>query len=177
LRQSARWIEHFFSFQPQNAAMPNEEKLQLAGPIAVIVTVTAAQLGAHALAYWPSSSVLWYLNLEVFRPVQYSFIGEGISGLDNSGQLFWIVVPLVAMLSAGVASKIRLPLAIASNISLLYGGLLLYGSYLAGGLTQEMRPFLESLCTPSSLLALTALLTSIVSTAISHRTYWRELLP
>ena len=43
----------------------------------MITAVACAEFGAHALAYWPSSSLLWYLNLEVFRPVQYSVVAEG----------------------------------------------------------------------------------------------------
>jgi len=42
----------------------------------VISAVAFAEFGAHALAYWPSSPLLWYLNLEVFRPVQHSVVVE-----------------------------------------------------------------------------------------------------
>ena len=39
---------------------------QLIGPVAVIATVACAEFSA-ALGTWPSSSILWYLNLEAFR--------------------------------------------------------------------------------------------------------------
>ena len=64
--------------------MLGNEKLQLAGPIGVIAAVACAECGAHALAYWPSSPVLWYVDLEVFRPLQYTFAAANERGAPTA---------------------------------------------------------------------------------------------
>jgi hypothetical protein len=65
--------KYAFKLLPAKCGALDNKKLQLAGPIGVIAAVACAEVGAHALAYWPSSSLLWYVDLEVFRPFQYSF--------------------------------------------------------------------------------------------------------
>ena len=155
--------------------MLDNEKLQLAGPIGVITTVICAQIGLHALAYWPSSPLLWYIDLEVFRPVQYSFVAEnGRLALGDLAQTLCVVVPLLALICIGLITGRRLPLAIASNISLIYGALLLYGSYLADA-PAETGWKLGALWAPSFFLAVSVLLAAFLSSAVSHRAYWREI--
>jgi hypothetical protein len=171
-----RGIEFFFIFRPQNEAMFDDEKLQLAGPIGVIGAIACAQFGAYALAYWPSSPLLWYLNLEVFRPVQYSFVAEKAVALGDLAQTLCVGFPLLALVCIGLMTKLRLPLAIASNMSLLYSALLLYGSYWANCPVEETSLNLNMLFAPSVFFASSILLVSIFSSAISHRAYWRELI-
>ncbi len=155
--------------------MLDDEKLQLAGPVGVIAAVACAEIGAHALGYWPSSALLWYLNLEVFRYVQYSFIAENGAAIGDFAQTLCVVVPLVALVCVGLITKIRLPLAIASNMSLVYSLLLLYGSYLVNGSAAEIKMNANALLTPSFFLAVSVLLVSFLSSATSHRAYWREI--
>lgn len=156
--------------------MLNNEKLQLAGPIGVIATLVFAQIGLHALAYWPSSPLLWYIDLEVFRPVQYSFVAEnGRLALGEQAQTLCVVVPLLALICIGLITGVRLPLAIASNISLVYSALLLYASYLADSPAAELGVKLSALWAPSFFLAVSVLLAAFLSSAVSHRAYWREI--
>jgi hypothetical protein len=152
-------------------------KLQLAGPISVVVAIACAELGAQALASWPTSSFLWYLNLEVFRSFRYSFEGIGFTnwlGIDGLAQSIWVVIPLLGLICTGLVARKRLPLAIASNLSLIYSAALLYGSmveYKSGSLRLNSN----ALGSPSSILIGTILLISILSTAISHRNYLRDI--
>lgn len=155
--------------------MLNNEKLQLAGPMGVIVALAGAEFGAHALAYWPSSPLLWYLNLEVFRPVQYSFVAENGLALGELTRTLSVAVPLLALICTGLLARNRFPLALASNLSLLYSGFLLYGSYVANCPAAEAGVKLAALWAPSFLLAVAVLLAAFLSSAISHRSYWREI--
>lgn len=139
----------------------------------MITAVACAEFGAHALAYWPSSSLLWYLNLEVFRPLQYSVVAE--DGLGDFAQTLCVIAPLLALICIGLITKIRFPLALASNMSLLYSGLLLYGLYLANRPAAGTGVKLSALLGPSLLLAGSVLLASFLSSVVSHRGYWREL--
>jgi hypothetical protein len=167
--------KQFVNLLPALLGVLNNEKLQIAGPVGVIGAVACAQLGARALAYWPSSPLLWYLNLEVFRPVQYSFLAEKGLDLGDVAQTLTVAAPLFALICIGLITKIRFALALASNMSLLYSALLLYASYLANSPIVQMGAKLKALWAPSFFLAVSVLLVSFLSSAISHRTYWREI--
>jgi hypothetical protein len=82
---------------PARCGMLDNEKLQLAGPIGVIAALACGECGAHALAYWPSSPLLWYLDLEVFRPLQYTFAAahERLA-FGDLAQTLCVVTPLLA---------------------------------------------------------------------------------
>ncbi|MGB7037104.1 MAG: hypothetical protein WBD71_16445 [Xanthobacteraceae bacterium] len=148
--------------------MTDDKTLELAGPIVVIAAIACAQIGAHALASWPTSSLLWYLNLEVFRSFQYGLdVGlDRLLGQDGLAQSLWIMVPLLALICAGLTLRSRLPLAIASHLSLLYSAFAAY---------QTVVYRLAGSWDPSVLLASAILLGSILSSTISHRSYWREI--
>jgi hypothetical protein len=155
----------------------DDDRLQLAGPIAVIGAVAGAQLSAHALASWPTCSLFWYLNLEVFRCFRDGF--EGLAGQwlapDGLAQSLFVAVPLVGLIATGLLFKYRLPLAIASHLALLYSGLMLSDIGLLSG--SAMSDFIASLLwAPASLLAVTIFFGSLFSAAMSHRIYWREIL-
>lgn len=158
--------------------MLDNDKLQLAGPIGVIAAVICAKVGAHALANWPTSSFLWYLNLEVFQSFRYSLDGIGVGewlSSDGLAQSTWIAAPIAALLCLGLVLKIRLPLAIASNGSLIYSILLLYGSYTATHSATLLGFELSDLLGPSTILAAAIVVASLMSSIVSHRSYWREI--
>jgi hypothetical protein len=105
------------------------------------------------LAYWPSSSLLWYVDLEVFRPLQYSFgAANERSAFGDLAQILCVVAPLLALTCVGMITGLRLPLALASNMSVLYSAALLYGSYVAdfsgGGHWREVSRVVGPLLLP-----------------------------
>jgi hypothetical protein len=155
----------------------DDDRLQLAGPIAVVGAIAGAQLSAHALATWPTCSLFWYLNLEVFRCLRDGFVGLAGQGLAPDGltQSLFVAAALVGLIGTGLVLKCRLPLAIASHLALLYGGLMASDIGAPGG--SAMSGFVVSLLgAPANLLAMTILSSSLLSAAISHRIYWREIL-
>jgi hypothetical protein len=153
--------------------MRNHEKLLLAGPGAVIIAVLAAHLCARALAEWPNSSLLWYLNLQIWRPFRY-----GIDLLPGDGftQAVWIAAPLLALTGVGLALRNKLPLAIAAHLSLFYSTLILYCSGIRWALESSLAVAAgaESWADPNLFVA-AILLLSLMSSAASHWQYWREM--
>jgi hypothetical protein len=156
--------------------MRANERLQLAGPIGVIAAVACAEGGAHALAYWPSSPLLWYVDLEVFRPLQYTFAAANERlAFSDLAQTLCVVAPLLALICIGLITGRKFPLAVASNLSFLFSAALLYGSYLADCPVVGTNSALSTLWAPSFLFALSVLLAAFISSAASHRAYWREI--
>ncbi len=156
------------------AGMRNDEKLLLVGPGAIIAAIVSAQLCARALAEWPGSSLLWYLNLQVFRPLRYGI--DLLPGGDGLAQSTWIAAPILALMGIGFLLKNRLPLAIAAHLGVAYSTLILYCSGVtsatASALAFAARP---QVWTDPNLLATAILLLSLMSAATSHRQYWREI--
>jgi hypothetical protein len=156
--------------------MLDNEKLQLAGPIGVIAALACGECGAHALAYWPSSPLLWYLDLEVFRPLQYSFAAaHERMAFGDLAQTLCVVTLLLTLICVGLITGRRFPLALASNLSFVFSAALLYGSYIAERPASGIQHDVSALWAPSLFFALSILLTAFLSSAISHRAYWREI--
>lgn len=152
--------------------MLRDKTLQLAGPLSVIAMIWCAELSAHALAIWPTSGILWYLNLEVFQSFRYSIDSFGAGRLGNELGLYqslWLPVGLTCLVTSGLVARTKLLLAIASNLSLIYSGVLLYGGLAAN----HMQP--SDISKPTCFLAAAVLVISLLSSTISHRGYWREL--
>jgi hypothetical protein len=165
-----------FKLLPTKRSMLDNEKLELAGPVGVIAALACAEVGAHALAYWPSSMLLWYVDIEMFRPLQYSFATTSEPTFGDLGRTLCMAAPLVMLISIGLITGRRLPLALASNLSFVFSAALLYGSYLADRPLAGIHNNLGALCVPSVFLALSILFVAFLSSIISHRAYWRKIL-
>jgi hypothetical protein len=174
--------------------MTNGVKLEIAGPIAVITTLAASQLAAYALANWPTSTVLWYLNLEVFRAVQYSYLNLEIFGgvehsnlatlatvaqgvlNDQAPPALLIIGIFFALVGFGLICRVRLAVALASNLSLLYSSLLLFGAYIASSpMAVGLRFSTSELGTPALFVAGAVFFVCLISSVMSHRSYWRAI--
>lgn len=163
----------------QHAGMfSDDDRLQLAGPMAVIGAIAGAQLSAHALAIWPTCSLFWYLNLEVFRSFRDGIDGPAGHWLGDDGlaQSVWIAIPLLGLICTGLMLKFRLPLAIASHLALLYSGLIIYDMAGTSGSATPSDFGASLLSEPSSLVAIAIFLGSLFSSTISHRIYWRQIV-
>src|SRR6478736_3898801 len=95
-------------------------KLQFLGPLALFVATLCAELAVRALAYAPSSELLWFVNLKMFGIFQRSYyMLSDVLGIQNF-QLIGIALPIFLLACYGLAARRRLPLALASNLSLGY---------------------------------------------------------
>ena len=101
-------------------------KLQFLGPVAVLITVGAAELAAYALGRIPTSETLWYVNLKVFEIFQ-----KGAFTLPPPldfpyAQFFLVALPVFSIAAYGFFAKRSFPLALSSHLSFIYAGFLIY---------------------------------------------------
>ena len=101
-------------------------KLQLIGPTLLALVIVAEELAAYWLAYRPASALAWYVNLELFGIFQQSHAMLATACSVPCLQLLFVAAPILLLTGAGVAYGQRLPLALASNLSLLYACFLAY---------------------------------------------------
>src|SRR5436309_6740600 len=145
-------------------------RLQLLGPLVLLCIVGAAEAASHALASDPTSALLWYLNLELF-----SIFRKSGAFLDHYGSVPFAQLLFVAFLAVlaviGFARRKFLPVAIASNLSFVYAGFLLYTWHHWNTLGQVRAASLAPVQVPAGstlYLFVGLLLTSFVSFAASH---------
>ncbi|AMN43693.1 hypothetical protein [Rhodoplanes sp. Z2-YC6860] len=147
-------------------------KLQFLGPLVLFLATLSAELAAGALAYWPSSETLWYLNIEIFRVFQrsHSVLTQFI---DIDGfQLFGIALPIFALACAGLWMRSRLPLAVSAQFSVGYATVLLF-SWQAPAPT-SMQASLQAMAVTSGdnfYMILGILGSCLLSAVISHILY------
>ena len=149
-------------------------KLQFLGPLALFVATLCAELAVRALAYAPSSEFLWFVNLKMFGIFQRSYYMLSDLVSIQGFQLFGIALPIFLLACYGLVARRRLPLAVASNLSLGYAALLLLSWQTPGAPTTQAS--LASIAVPSGagFYVLAGIFgTSLVSFAISHLLYLR----
>jgi hypothetical protein len=151
-------------------------KLQFLGPFALFVATLAAELAARALSYAPSSELLWFLNLRMFGIFQRS---DGLLSefVDIQGfQLIGVALPIFVLACFGLATKLRLPLALSSHLSFAYGAFLLLSWQSPGQHSEQASLGAIAVPTGAGLYVLAGILgTSLVSLAISHLIYLRAV--
>jgi hypothetical protein len=161
--------------------MTRAAKLQLVGPVVLFAAVFAAESAVYALAYAPTSEILWFINLKLFGLFQQSYYVLS-SVVDIEGfQLVFIALPLLLAAVLGIALKRPLLLAIASNLSLVYASFLTYCSngfdaaprQAALGLWGASAPPVAIPTGPYLYLILVLLGSSLLSFAVSHIEYFR----
>ena len=152
-------------------------KLQILGPAAVLLTVGAAEAAAFALAHMPTSETLWYVNLKIFQVFQTSsFTLQPPLDLPCA-QFLLIALPLFALAIYGLRTKRSFPLALASHLSFIYAGFIIY--CFASSQTQPLTASLSSFVvtnSPNIYLPLFLVGASLVSFLISHYHYLLGLL-
>jgi hypothetical protein len=149
-------------------------KLQFLGPLALFVATLCAELAARALSYAPGSELLWFVNLRMFGIFQRSYGALPESFAIEGFQLMGIALPIFLLASYGLATRCRLPLALASHLSFGYAAFLLLSWQSPGApITQAS---LGTIAVPqgAGLYVLTGILGScLLSFAISHLLYLR----
>src|SRR5688572_13790967 len=101
-------------------------KLQFLGPLALFIATLCAELAARALQYAPSSEVLWFINLRVFGIFQRSYASLSYLVPVDGFQLFGVALPIFALACIGLAARSRLPFTVATHLSVVYAGLLVF---------------------------------------------------
>src|SRR6266567_2897600 len=160
---------------PQPNHMNRLANLQLLGPAAVLVAAGGAELAALSLGRWPSSELLWYLNLEWFHAFQKS--NSALSAYDGANfSQFWIIAfPLAAAALCGAALKRPLLLAAASNLSLVYASFVFAADCMYGQWRTASLSIMTISSTPHFLIGVGLVVASLVSFAVSHFYYIRTV--
>jgi hypothetical protein len=148
-------------------------KLQFLGPVAVLLSVGAAEAAAFALTRIPTSQSLWYVNLKIFQIFQESaFTLQPPLNLPYA-QFFLIALPLFAIAAYGLLTQRSFPLALASHLSFIYAGYLVY-CLMA---TTQTHPLAASITgfvvthSPNMYMPISLAAACIVSFLISHYQY------
>jgi hypothetical protein len=152
-------------------------KLQFLGPFALFAATLCAELAARALQYAPGSELLWFINLRMFGIFQRSYamllnLSEVVP-IDGF-QYFGLALPIFVFVLAcvGLAAKSRLPLTVATHLSVVYAGFLVL-SWQAGVPTVTQAS-LGPIAVPSGVglyVMATILGTCLLSFAITHLLY------
>lgn len=161
-------------------------KLQLIGPIFLALVIVAEEFAAYWLAHRPSSALAWYVNLELFGIFQHSHAVLAAACSMPCLQLLFVSVPILLLTGAGAASGQRLPLALASNLSLLYACFLAYAWFgirpaalqavsLSGSVYKSVLGFSAAKITlgPHTYLLAALVCATFLSTAAAHVQYLR----
>ena len=158
-------------------------KLQLVGPVTLMVSILASEAVARALAYAPTSETLWYVNLKVFGIFKKSsvYLHDFIpyDARDYlpvvSAQLFVIIAPIFLVACLGLAFRHRLLLALASNLSFICAAFMLLGWYTDERHSQQASLVIVGALQGPNFYVLTTLLgASLLSLLISHFLYLSE---
>jgi hypothetical protein len=150
-------------------------KLQLIGPVFLLIGVAGAEAVAFALGYAPGSEALWYLHVNVFGPFR---LGDDILGsyVDMAhGQLCLIALPLFLIACSGLYSKQPLVLAIACNLSFLHAVLLAGAGYAYEPMRFTSIVGIAGLMAPQIYLGAGLLGGALLSFAASHIIYVRAI--
>jgi hypothetical protein len=103
-------------------------KLQLVGPLVLALTIVAEELATYWLAWKPSSELAWYLNLKLFGAFQRSHYILSDHFSTPYFQLLFVAAPILVLAYGGIAFRLRLPIAVASNLSFAYAFFLAFAS-------------------------------------------------
>jgi hypothetical protein len=154
-------------------------KLQFLGPFALFAATLCAEIAARALEYAPGSELLWFINLRMFGIFQRSYallstVSEVVS-IDGV-KYFGLALPIVVFLLAcvGVAAKFRLPLTVATHLSMAYAGFLVLSWQV--GVPTAKQASLVPIAVPSGpglYVMATILGTCLLSFAVTHLLYLR----
>src|SRR5438445_9623380 len=156
-------------------------KLQFLGPFALFAATLCAELAALALQYFPSSELLWFINLRMFGIFQrsYAMLSTLSEVIPIDGfEYFGLALPTLvfALACVGLAAKSRLPFTVATHLSVAYAGFLVF-SWQAG-VPKVMQASLVPIAVPSGVglyVMATILGTCFLSFAITHLLYFRAV--
>ena len=147
-------------------------RLQFLGPFALFTATLCAELAARALQYNPSSELLWFINLRVFGIFQRSYSSLSYLVPIDGFQLFGVALPIFALACIGLATRSRLPFTVATHLSVVYAGLLVF-SWQVGVPTVTQASF-GTMAVPSGVglyVMATILATCLLSFAVTHLLY------
>jgi hypothetical protein len=151
-------------------------KLQLIGPLALFLSVLAAETAAYALSVLPSSKMLWFLNMELFLIFQRSQYLMGDLTTVPGAQLILFALPILLTACYGCWCGRALALALASNLSFAYVAFLLVSWNVIQNVSRQTSVALVAIPSGPPLYTLSVLLgCSLPSLLVSHLLYFSAI--
>jgi NADH:ubiquinone oxidoreductase subunit K len=150
-------------------------KLQFVGPAALFATVAMAESAAWALDRYPASTALWHVNLVWFGIFQRSHYVFNAATDIAYGQLLFVALPIFVLACYGLFFRRRLMLAIASNLSLVFAGFLLFSWWANEASAQQASLTIVTPSQPDFYVCMALLAFSLLSFAGSHLAYLQRL--
>jgi hypothetical protein len=148
-------------------------KLQFLGPLALFAAGLCAELAARALAYDPSSELLWFINLRMFGIFQRSASTLSYFVPIDGFQFFGLALPIFLLACFGLAARSRPAFTVATHLSVVCACLLVV-SWQAGVPTLKQAS-LGSIAVPPGVglyVIATILATCLLSFAVTHLLYF-----
>ena len=148
-------------------------KLQFLGPFALFAATLCSEIATRALQYAPSSEVLWFINLRIFGIFQRSHAVLSYFISIDGFQLFGLALPIFLLACLGLATKTRLPFTVATHLSPVYAGFLVFCWQL--GVPTSTQASLVPIAVPSGpglYVMATILGTCLLSFAVTHLLYF-----
>jgi hypothetical protein len=154
--------------------MSRHAGLEIIGPTIVFAALLAAESAAYALDLYPSSQMLWSMNLELFGIFQKSHYTLSAYVDIAYFQIACIGLPLVLMACYGLVFKRRLALATASSLSFIYVAFLICASYVSEEAWRQAPSVVaQVLILPGVGVTGVLLSASLLSLVVSHMSYLR----
>jgi hypothetical protein len=149
-------------------------KLQLIGPVALLVAVAGAEAVRLALAYAPGSEALWYIHLNVLGSLR---LGDDVLGtyMEAHRQLYLIELPLFLLACGGAYSRCPLALAIATNLCFVHAVVLAYVGFVGEPIGPALLAGIGDMGGPQLYLCTSLLGCALLSFAASHIVYFRAI--
>ena len=154
--------------------MSRHARLEIIGPAIVFAALLAAESAAYALDLYPSSQMLWSLNLELFGIFQKGhYILTAYVDIAYF-QIACIGLPLLLMGCCGLVFKRPLALATASSLSFIYVTFLISASYVSEEAWRQAPSVVAHAASfPGACVTAVLVGASLLSLVVSHMSYLR----
>jgi len=154
--------------------MSRHARLEIIGPAIVFAALLAAESAAYALDLYPSSQMLWSLNLELFGIFQKGhYILTAYVDIAYF-QIACIGLPLLLMGCCGLVFKRPLALASASSLSFIYVTFLISASYVSEEAWRQAPSVVAHAASfPGACVTAVLVGASLLSLVVSHMSYLR----
>jgi hypothetical protein len=153
--------------------MSRHAALQLIGPATVFAALLAAECAAYALALYPSSQLLWSVNLQLFGVFQKGHYVLSTYVDIAYFQIACIGLPLLLVACYGLVLKRPLALAVASSLSFIYVAFLLGAAYAWEAWRHAPFVVARILSGPGAWVTAVLVGASLLSLVVSHMSYLR----
>jgi hypothetical protein len=154
--------------------MSRHARLEIIGPAIVFAALLAAESASYALDLYPSSQMLWSLNLELFGIFQKGhYILSAYVDIAYF-QIACIGLPLLLIGCCGLVFKRPLALATASSLSFIYVAFLIGASYVSEQAWRQAPSVVaHAVSFPGACVTTVLVGASLLSLVVSHMSYLR----